>query len=96
MSDVFQALNDATRRVILDELASRDGQTLFEICSVLVARHGIVTSRQGISQHLGVLESAGLLRTERRGRSKFHFLDPTPLEEITRRWPTRPRGTDDP
>ncbi|MEP7089225.1 MAG: helix-turn-helix domain-containing protein [Nocardioidaceae bacterium] len=65
MGEVFKALSEPTRRVILDELAERDGQSLFEICSRLVTRHGLTSSRQAVSQHLGVLEEAGLLRTER-------------------------------
>lgn len=91
MTDVFRALDDETRRTILDELAARDGQTLFEICSTLVMRHGVSSSRQAISQHLAVLEAAGLVTVERRGRSKFHYFKPEPIEEITRRWPTRKR-----
>jgi DNA-binding transcriptional ArsR family regulator len=91
MADVFRALDDETRRVILDELAARDGQTLFEICSRLSTRHGLGLTRQAISQHLGVLESAGLVATERRGRSKFHYFDPGPLADITRRWPAAER-----
>jgi DNA-binding transcriptional ArsR family regulator len=90
---VFHALDDETRRLILDELAARDGQTLFEICSVLVMRHGVSLTRQAISQHLGVLESAGLIRTDRRGRSKFHYFNPGPLAEIASRWPL-PERTD--
>jgi DNA-binding transcriptional ArsR family regulator len=86
--DIFHALDDETRRTVLDELVLRDGQTLFEICAVLTGRHGISTSRQGISQHLAVLEEAGLIRVQRRGRSKFHFITPDPLDEIVRRWPT--------
>ncbi len=89
--DVFRALDDETRRLILDELAASDGQTLFEICSLLAMRHGLGSTRQAISQHLGVLESAGLVRTERRGRSKFHFFNAEPLIAITRRWPTAER-----
>jgi DNA-binding transcriptional ArsR family regulator len=85
--DVFRALDDETRRLVLDELAARDGQTLFEICSLLTTRHGLSLTRQAISQHLGVLESAGLVVTERRGRSKFHYFNPEPLAEITGRWP---------
>jgi DNA-binding transcriptional ArsR family regulator len=85
--DVFRALDDETRRLVLDELAARDGQTLFEICSLLSMRHGLGLTRQAISQHLGVLESAGLIVTERRGRSKFHYFNPGPLAEIVRRWP---------
>ena len=87
MADVFKALADETRRLILDELAAREGQTLFEICSLLVLRHGINSSRQAISQHLAVLESAGLVTVEWRGRSKLHRFDGEPLADITQRWP---------
>ena len=82
MTDVYKALADPTRRAILDELSERDGQTLFEICSRLAAKHGLGSSRQAISQHLDVLESAGLVRTRRQGRYKFHDLDTKPLETI--------------
>ncbi|QBI18457.1 ArsR family transcriptional regulator [Egibacter rhizosphaerae] len=86
MTDVFKALADETRRLILDELATRDGQTLFEICSLLIARHGINSSRQAISQHLTVLESAGLVTVQWRGRSKLHYLNREPLADLTQRW----------
>ena len=84
---MFRALDDETRRLILDELARRDGQSLFEICTTLTMRHGVGSSRQAISQHLAVLEDAGLVTTERRGRTKLHYFDPEPLEAIARRWP---------
>jgi DNA-binding transcriptional ArsR family regulator len=90
MGDVFRALADPTRRTILDELAERDGQTLFEICSRLTMKYGISSSRQAISQHLDVLADAGLVRTRRDGRFKFHYLDPAPLDRLTERW--RPKG----
>jgi DNA-binding transcriptional ArsR family regulator len=86
---VFKALADPTRRTILDELTERDGQTLFELCSRLLVKHGIDSTRQAISQHLDVLEAAGLVRVKRDGRYKFHHLDTTPLRGITERWPTR-------
>ena len=86
MGDVFKALADPTRRKILDELADRDGQTLFEICSRLIMRHQISSSRQAISQHLDLLEAAGLVHTRRDGRHKFHYLDTAPLDRITERW----------
>lgn len=89
MADVFKALADETRRLILDELAARDGQTLFEICTVLTSRHGVGSSRQAISQHLAVLESAGLVTVRWQGRSKLHYLDREPLEDITERWLNR-------
>ena len=88
---MYRALADPTRRAILDELTERDGQTLFEICSRLAMKHGLSSSRQAISQHLDVLESAGLVRTRREGRYKFHHLDTTPLETIVERW-QRKRG----
>ncbi|WP_419993123.1 ArsR/SmtB family transcription factor [Streptomyces boninensis] len=90
--DVFKALSDPTRRTILDELTERNGQTLFEICARLSGKHGLGLSRQAISQHLAVLEAAGLIRTRREGRYKFHDLDPEPLEQIVSRWlkPTAP------
>ncbi|MGW1410638.1 ArsR/SmtB family transcription factor [Streptomyces sp. NPDC002403] len=93
--DVFKALADPTRRLILDELVERDGQTLFEICTRLVTKHGLGLSRQAISQHLAVLESAGLVLSRRQGRHKFHDLDTEPLEHIVTRWlrPDAPENT---
>jgi DNA-binding transcriptional ArsR family regulator len=89
VGDLYKALADQTRRTILDELTDRDGQTLFEICSRLAMKHGIGASRQAISQHLEVLEGAGLVRTSRSGRYKFHNIDTSPLREIGVRWPQR-------
>ena len=88
---LFKAIADGTRRTILDELTERDGQTLFELCARLITNHGIGASRQAISQHLDVLEKAGLVRSERSGRYKFHYLDTDPLREIAERWPMPPR-----
>jgi DNA-binding transcriptional ArsR family regulator len=86
LTDVFQALAAPARRAILDELHDRDGQTLFELCTRVTMKHGLGLSRQAISQHLEVLESAGLVRSKREGRYKFHRLDPTPLKAIGERW----------
>lgn len=95
VGDVFKALADPTRRTILDELADRNGQTLFEICARLTTRHGLGSSRQAISQHLAVLEEAGLIETRRDGRYKFHYLDTAPLEPILERWLTKGRRDED-
>jgi DNA-binding transcriptional ArsR family regulator len=84
--DIYRALADPTRRVLLDELQERNGQTLFELCSRLISRHGLTSSRQAVSQHLDVLEAAGLVRTRREGRYKFHDLDTAPLRTIIERW----------
>lgn len=88
MGDLFKALADPTRRAILDELQQRNGQTLFELCVRLISNHGSTSTRQAVSQHLDVLEAAGLVRTRRQGRYKFHDLDTSPLGEIAERWPT--------
>lgn len=89
MADVFKALADGTRRVLLDELMDRDGQTLFELCSRLAMKHDLTPTRQAVSQHLDILESADLVRTERRGRYKLHTINTAPLAQIAERWPPR-------
>jgi DNA-binding transcriptional ArsR family regulator len=86
VGDVFKALADPTRRKILDELAERNGQTLFEICSRLATKHQLGSTRQAISQHLDVLEGAGLIESRREGRYKFHHIKTDPLEHIAERW----------
>jgi DNA-binding transcriptional ArsR family regulator len=86
MADVFEALNAPARRAILDELSERNGQTLFELCARLTMKHGLGLTRQAISQHLDVLESAGLVTTRREGRYKFHYLKTDPLKAIVERW----------
>ena len=91
MPDIYRALADPTRRTILDELCKREGQTLFELCGRLIMAHDISSSRQAISQHLAVLEEVGLVRTEKRGRSKLHWFDGSPLRAISTRWPI-PKG----
>jgi DNA-binding transcriptional ArsR family regulator len=86
VGDVFKALADPTRRTILDELTDRNGQTLFEICARLATKHGLGSSRQAISQHLEVLEAAGLVETKRSGRFKYHYINTAPIEPIVERW----------
>jgi DNA-binding transcriptional ArsR family regulator len=88
MVDVFEALSAPARRAILDELHERDGQTLYELCVRLTMKHGLGLTRQAISQHLDVLEAAGLLTSQREGRCKYHYLDTTPLTAIVERWST--------
>jgi DNA-binding transcriptional ArsR family regulator len=86
MADVFEALSAPVRRTILDELHERNGQTLFELCTRLTMKHGLGLTRQAISQHLDVLESAGLVTTKREGRYKFHYINTDPLKAIVERW----------
>jgi DNA-binding transcriptional ArsR family regulator len=77
---LFKALADPGRRKLLDVLHAHDGRTLNELCAHLDM------SRQGVTQHLAVLEAANLVTTVRRGREKLHFLNPVPLQEIYERW----------
>jgi uncharacterized protein YndB with AHSA1/START domain/DNA-binding transcriptional ArsR family regulator len=80
MDAVFRALADPTRRSLLDELFREDGQTL----SALEGRFEM--SRFGVMKHLKQLEEAGLVVTRRRGREKFHFLNPVPIQLVHDRW----------
>ncbi|MNS16513.1 Helix-turn-helix domain protein [compost metagenome] len=89
--DVYRAIGDPTRRAILDALSERGGQTLFELCARLVMTHGVASTRQAISQHLEVLEAAGLVTTRREGRTKLHWFDGAPLRQIVDRWPIPPQ-----
>ncbi len=77
---LFKALADPGRRKLLDLLYENDGRTLSELCEHLDM------SRQGVTQHLDLLEAANLIATERQGREKLHFLNPVPLQEIYERW----------
>jgi DNA-binding transcriptional ArsR family regulator len=94
VSDIYRALADPTRRLLLDELCQRDGQSLFELCGRLAMAHGKSSTRQAVSQHLAVLEEVGLVRSERQGRTKLHWFDGTPLKDVVTRWPI-PRGKTD-
>src|SRR3982750_4158151 len=83
LDDAFRALADPSRRLLLDRLNERDGQTLRELCS------GLQMARQSVSKHLAILEAADLVTTVRRGREKLHYLNAAPINEIGERWITR-------
>src|SRR6201990_2501544 len=81
--DSFKALADPSRRLLLDRLNERNGQTLRELCSRLDM------ARQSVSKHLAVLEAANLVTSVRRGREKLHYLNAAPINEIAERWINR-------
>src|SRR5213076_1453662 len=83
MDEAFKALADPSRRLLLDTLNERNGQTLRELCS------GLDMARQSVSKHLALLEAANLVTTVRRGREKLHYLNAAPINEIAERWITR-------
>jgi DNA-binding transcriptional ArsR family regulator len=79
--EVFRALADPSRRALLDSLFSRDGQTLNELCDELPGM-----TRFGVMKHLSVLAEANLVVTTRYGRTKRHYLNPVPIEQVANRW----------
>ncbi|WP_058271873.1 ArsR/SmtB family transcription factor [Ruegeria atlantica] len=92
---IFKALSDSTRRRIIDHLSKRPAQSLFEVCAASVAEDGIALSRQTVSQHLAVLEKAGLIEVEWKGRTKAHSLSVSKDDIVAASWLTKykPKGT---
>ena len=80
MNDVFKALADPSRRLLLDKLHASNGQTLGELCEHLAM------TRQAVTKHLILLEEANVVIVVWRGREKLHYLNPVPLQEIYDRW----------
>ena len=78
--DVFKALADPTRRLLLDRLFDRDGRTLTDLESQ------VEMSRFGVMKHLRLLEQAGLVVTRKSGREKLHYLNPVPIRLVHDRW----------
>jgi uncharacterized protein YndB with AHSA1/START domain/DNA-binding transcriptional ArsR family regulator len=79
--DVFKALADPSRRLLLDSLFERDGQTLGELTTRLPWM-----TRFGVMKHLRQLETAELIVTRKVGREKLHYLNPVPIRLIHDRW----------
>jgi DNA-binding transcriptional ArsR family regulator len=77
---VFRALADASRRLLLDRLHARNGQTLGDLCQ------GMEMSRQAVAKHLSILQEANLVSVRRHGREKRHFINPVPINSIAERW----------
>jgi DNA-binding transcriptional ArsR family regulator len=89
---VFHALAHPVRRGVLRQIAQRE-------CSVSELAEPFDMTLEAVSQHIRVLERAGLLRRTRRGRVHACRLDPAPLSvaaqmlaELARFWGTRLDG----
>ncbi|WP_349409825.1 helix-turn-helix domain-containing protein [Pseudalkalibacillus sp. SCS-8] len=80
MDNVFKALADGSRRQLLDQLYTQNGQTLSELCEHLDM------SRQAVTKHLHILEEADLIKVLRQGRTRLHYLNTAPISEIYERW----------
>ena len=80
MEKVFRALADPSRRLLLDRLFARGGQTLGALAAQMPM------SRQAVTKHLAILEDANLISVHWHGREKLHYLNPVPIGDIVRRW----------
>jgi DNA-binding transcriptional ArsR family regulator len=78
---VFRALADPGRRALLDALFEVDGQSLGALC-----QHLPEMTRFGVMKHLAVLQEAGLVVAFKHGRSKLHYLNPVPIQQLADRW----------
>jgi DNA-binding transcriptional ArsR family regulator len=81
VDEIFRALADPTRRAVLDALFDRDGQTVQALCTLFPTM-----TRFGVMKHLDLLERANLITTRREGRTKLHFLNPVPIQQVADRW----------
>lgn len=80
MNKVFHALASSARREILDIVKREPGASVGEVC-----RHFDV-SRIAVMKHLGVLEAAGLIISEKDGRKRRLYFNTVPIQMIHDRW----------
>jgi DNA-binding transcriptional ArsR family regulator len=82
---IFSALADENRRWLLTTLAENSPKTATQLAkdfnALPVNEDGI--SRQGVLKHLNILEQAGLVTVQPKGREKRYFLTPEPLQTIS-------------
>ncbi|MEO1553701.1 MAG: helix-turn-helix transcriptional regulator [Pseudomonadota bacterium] len=80
MDLVFHALAHQTRRRILDLVRDQPGQGVGELAKAFDV------SRIAIMNHLKVLEEAGLLISQKDGRTRRLYLNAMPIQAIHERW----------
>lgn len=83
---IFKALGDSNRRLILDELSERSEMTLYELTVRLIMKHGLTISRQAIAKHLSILEDAGLVKSEKKGKYRVIIFNNEPLKNLLKGW----------
>jgi DNA-binding transcriptional ArsR family regulator len=83
LDPLFKALADPSRRRLLERLRARNGQNLAQLCG------GLALSRPAVAKHLGILQKAGLVAVQWRGREKRHFLDTAPIHEAWDGWASK-------
>ena len=86
-ASVFAALGDETRLLLIGKLAAGAPQSIARLAA------GSALTRQAITKHLRVLESAGVVGSRRSGRESLYQLEPAPIAEmrtyldgISRQW----------
>ncbi len=77
IDSIFRALADATRREIFHVLVVASAALPINQIS-----EQFNISRQGVTKHIKILESAGLLHMKSVGRERFCIADPKPLKEM--------------
>jgi DNA-binding transcriptional ArsR family regulator len=80
MTAVFHALAHESRRKILDVLKARPGIGVGELASEFDV------TRIAVMNHLAVLDDAGLVVSEREGRTRRLYLNAAPIQMINDRW----------
>lgn len=83
---IFKALNDSTRRLILDELSERDEMTLYELTVRLITKHNLTITRQAIAKHLSILDEAELVQSSRKGKYRVLTFNREPLKNLLKDW----------
>jgi predicted transcriptional regulator len=82
MDSLFQALASAPRREILDIVREQPGCSVMHVCKFFDV------SRIAVMKHINVLEKAGLLISEKQGRTRRLYFNATPIQMIYERWTT--------
>lgn len=73
---MFAALGDATRLSLVTKLCAGQRQSISQLAK------GSNLTRQAITKHLRVLETAGVVHSVRSGRESLFEFEPEPIEEI--------------
>jgi DNA-binding transcriptional ArsR family regulator len=76
MIDVFQAVADPTRRLILNSLREKGPLSIKALAAPLPM------SRQAVTKHLDILEKVGLVERRTQGRERIHHLQAEPLRDV--------------
>jgi predicted transcriptional regulator len=80
MDTTFHALAHRARRLALDLVKARPGCSVNDVCE------HFTISRIAVMKHLGILEEAGLLKSEKVGRVRRLYFNAVPIQLVYDRW----------